>query len=1059
METMLSDARNTDDLASALDAANIIITKNYLYKLEQFTVKELPEKIMETDIVDHTRLFRFRRFVSDKKENTIDKMVTILNAAYSCNASVITLIKGEKDHCDYYMGIVSKDADQMIYDVGTQGKTIKSALEGNFPGLELENLKSGKLEELAKELAVGKYITSISGISSLRDEENKDNEAYIQGIEHLVDSLQGRKYTILIIADTVSADDLSIARLGYEQLYTQLSPFLSTSLSFNETDTLTVSRAETEGVTETIGLSTTDTQSFSETSGWNRTSTHGTSESKPKHRFIKALITGATTMISTGLALTGVGIPAAAAVAGAGAYVNSQISSTKSKSDSTSEGNSYGKAVTNSSANTTSNSTSNQNSFTSTEGESTSRGRIVQFTTENLAVKNLLEKIKKNIERIDKCEAYGAFNFAAYVISPDPETNTVAAAGYNALTRGENSSMQSSYINNWGPTSPEYNKVKEYLLHFSHPLFYTDTYSNIVVSSAALCNPYELAVSIAMPKRSVTGLPVTEAAAFGRNVYRITYGDIKLDRIRLGAVYHMGKAFDTSVGLDVNSLAMHTFITGSTGAGKSNTVYNILEGLEAKGIPFLVVEPAKGEYKYKLTKAEVYGTDPRSGTMLKLDPFSFPKGIHIQEHIDRLAEIFNVCWPMYAAMPAVLKDAIIRAYEGAGWDPMTSENLLDDRIFPTFRDVLRELENVVNESDYSSDTGSDYKGALKTRLRSLTNGINGMIFTGAEIGAAELFDRSAIVDLSRVGSTETKSLIMGIIVLKMQEYRMSCKNGTDNPLSHITVLEEAHNLLKKTSTEQGQETANLIGKSVEMLTNSIAEMRTYGEGFIIADQAPNLLDTSVIRNTNTKIVLRLPESGDREAVGKAMGLKDEQITELSKLPTGVAAVSQNDWLEAVLCQVEKFESKGKYEPSKANSTSTKNESKEQLLKLLLKKRLEKTELDAVKEMIVKAEISSNTKLGLINGLEKRDTAFEWAVADYIVESFRLRDLFKGTSNSKNAEEVAFKMRDNIRNELSLLDDNELLSALYYICRTEHEKYPDNTAIEAVRVDYLKEKVM
>ena len=129
-----------------------------------------------------------------------------------------------------------------------------------------------------------------------------------------------------------------------------------------------------------------------------------------------------------------------------------------------------------------------------------------------------------------------------------------------------------------------------------------------------------------------------------------------------------------------------------------------------------------------------------------------------------------------------------------------------------------------------------------------------------------------------------------------------CNSG----LRHITVLEEAHNLLRRTSTEQGMESANLAGKSVEMLTNAIAEMRTYGEGFVIADQAPGLLDPAVIRNTNTKVVFRLPDYDDRLLVGKAENLSDEQINELARLPTGCAAVYQNNWQEAVLCQMEKF---------------------------------------------------------------------------------------------------------------------------------------------------------
>ena len=132
-------------------------------------------------------------------------------------------------------------------------------------------------------------------------------------------------------------------------------------------------------------------------------------------------------------------------------------------------------------------------------------------------------------------------------------------------------------------------------------------------------------------------------------------------------------------------------------------------------------------------------------------------------------------------------------------------------------------------------------------------------------------------------------------------------DAMNEQLLHVTVLEEAHNLLRKTSVVQSQEGANLQGKAVEMLTNSIAEMRTYGEGFIIADQAPGLLDEAVIRNTNTKIVLRLPDESDRRLVGTSLALNDEQITELARLPKGVAAVYQNDWVEAVLCKFERYE--------------------------------------------------------------------------------------------------------------------------------------------------------
>ena len=141
--------------------------------------------------------------------------------------------------------------------------------------------------------------------------------------------------------------------------------------------------------------------------------------------------------------------------------------------------------------------------------------------------------------------------------------------------------------------------------------------------------------------------------------------------INLGNIFNMGSETNNHVRLDRNSMAMHTFITGSTGSGKSNTVYEILRQLDSVNVNYLVIEPAKGEYKNIFghhPDVTVLGTNPAYTALLRINPFRFPKGVHVLEHIDRLIEIFNVCWPMYAAMPAVLKDAVLQAYEVCGWD-------------------------------------------------------------------------------------------------------------------------------------------------------------------------------------------------------------------------------------------------------------------------------------------------------------------------------------------------------------------------------------------------------
>ena len=158
------------------------------------------------------------------------------------------------------------------------------------------------------------------------------------------------------------------------------------------------------------------------------------------------------------------------------------------------------------------------------------------------------------------------------------------------------------------------------------------------------------------------------------------------------------------------------------------------------------------------------------------------------------------------------------------------------------------MNRLIEESDYASDIKSNYRGALVTRVKSLAVGLNKFIFTSEQTPYEVLFDQNCILDISRVKSTETKALIMGLMVYILNEYRVDRKTENNNGLKHVTVLEEAHNLLKNTSGGSSE----LIGKSVEMLTQTIAEIRTYGEGFIIVDQSPSSVDISAIKKAQSQ---------------------------------------------------------------------------------------------------------------------------------------------------------------------------------------------------------------
>jgi len=659
-------------------------------------------------------------------------------------------------------------------------------------------------------------------------------------------------------------------------------------------------------------------------------------------------------------------------------------------------------------------------------------------TYTNYGVKHTLDVIEAQVKRIEESSALGMWEFASYIISDSPVIANNVAHMYLALTQGEESFISKSAVNCWDGDidTNEAKIILSSVQRLQHPLFALKAsledewlmYPSIV-NATTLLSGKELAKALNFPRKSVSGLPVFEVVPFGREPHSLL--EETLD-VEVGCGYHMRKRVEGQrILLSKEELTKHTFITGSTGAGKSNTIYKLLEKLGNDGIRFLVVEPAKGEYKEALGKKEgviTYGTNPliTDTRLLRMNPFRFPMHTHILEHLDRLVEIFNVCWPMYAAMPAILKDSVERAYVKSGWDLEKSENRYSPNLFPIFNDVVREIKQVLDESDYSDDNKGDYTGSLVTRLRSLTNGINGLIFSADDLKDEDLFDHNAIVDLSRIGSTETKSLIMGVLVLKLHEHRMEqrCVGGNLNDnLRHITVLEEAHNLLKRTSTEQTSEGANMLGKSVEMLANSIAEMRTYGEGFIIADQSPGLLDMSVIRNTNTKIILRLPDFGDRELVGKASGLNDNQIIEVAKLEKGVAAISQSDWLEPVLCKVDLYTGEDVHFPvdnrdeQSFDKTVDSNAVEQSLLECIMTKEIyrkgERVDIQKLKNIVLKSKLDTIVKYDFLDYISSGDEAAIASLRALVYDFFDAEEAIKESKKCKDISEWVHSVADKL----------------------------------------------
>ena len=368
------------------------------------------------------------------------------------------------------------------------------------------------------------------------------------------------------------------------------------------------------------------------------------------------------------------------------------------------------------------------------------------------------------------------------------------------------------------------------------------------------------------------------------------------EAIRLGDILDRNARPAGPFRIPLQSLNRHVLVCGSTGAGKSCTVRSLLEAATAHGLPWLVVEPAKAEYRLMASRLASAGAevirirpgepDAIAAGLNPLEPAAaggqrFP----LQTHADLVRALFIASFRSSEPFPQVLSAALTRAYEEGGWDLALGEPRARGAVYPTLGDLQRAAESVVTEIGYSQRVTDDVLGFIRVRVASLRAGTTGRFLEGGHpVDFGKLLRRNAVLEIEDVGDDRDKAFLMGTVLIRLAEHLRLTRGPP--ALRHLTVIEEAHRLLRRAEpgTEDGAG-----AHAIEMFAGLLAEIRAYGEGLIIAEQIPARVIDDVIKNTAVKVVHRLPAADDRDAVGATMNLTPAQSRYLVTLPPGQAA--------------------------------------------------------------------------------------------------------------------------------------------------------------------------
>lgn len=708
-EEYLTQVPSMDDAAAEeltrrlLAASSIEIYNEYLQHIHDMyiPVKREIEYDGSFNTSHNIRFFNITKWVTDKKENSLEKLVNVYQVLSDENCNIALVFNRTCDATNVFLAVVNTDNADDNVDIENYRNRLAEAIRGNFPGAEWnDNNGTGILPCLKNSIPY-----SVASASNIPGE--KSEKFISQTIEKLLDGIvpdaRDKEYTIILLATPIN--DVENRKLHLAELYSALAPYAGWQTNFVYTESSGTNAMATFGLNAGVSAGVQQGQNSSVTNNSGTTDSTGSSESNSAGSSTTDSIGNAETDSSSNTETNSTGRSTGASTAdtqnssqshgtgsntshadsasssdsaggaagwNAGANITANYNHTRqsgtsdttgtSMSDTLSEGtaktvtettgqstghslaetvgkgitsstgravaNSVGKTIANTLGHAVSKSVSTaqgvykgvnfggnfganfarSSNVTATVGKN--EGITQSFTNYN--IKHTLEILEQQMKRYEQSTALGMWDFAAYVLSENQNVANNVAHSYLALTQGEQSYMSQTAVNLWrgdmGKESDDAKEICSYLRELRHPMFglnpeltTEDSEFNAypaVITAATSLSGKELAYSLNFPQKSVAGLPVVECAEFGRNVVSYASDTKGTCALRIGNLYHMNRAENTLVQLTKKSLCSHAFITGSTGSGKSNTVYQILNEALEQNTKFLVIEPAKGEYKH-----------------------------------------------------------------------------------------------------------------------------------------------------------------------------------------------------------------------------------------------------------------------------------------------------------------------------------------------------------------------------------------------------------------------------------------------------------------------------
>lgn len=374
------------------------------------------------------------------------------------------------------------------------------------------------------------------------------------------------------------------------------------------------------------------------------------------------------------------------------------------------------------------------------------------------------------------------------------------------------------------------------------------------------------------------GYKVNESEKSGKTYASniINGGDIEIGKLRASSK-------GDTIGFSLKDLSKHMLVVGTPGSGKTTFSISLLDRLwKEHNIPFLVIEPAKNEYRaliQSIPDLQVFTPGKNFVSPFVFNPFVPPKNVRLETYKSTLKTAFAAGVSMSTPLDKIFEETINNCYSDFRWlDTYTTDN--QGKIF-NISDFIKCFQETFDEIGYTGDAKNIGRAGV-VRLNSLVNLFDNYF----SIPIEDMLTKPTVIELAAIENSDQKALIIALLLLSILAY-VNANYVGEGELKNIILLEEAHVLLDA-ETNSGQGDANPSAIAQGLVKRMLAELRSYGVGLMIADQSPKKVGTDVVALTDIKMVFRLVEGVDKDIIANSTGMSDSQSLRMGKLKPGEA---------------------------------------------------------------------------------------------------------------------------------------------------------------------------